>query len=127
MAKSQRRSERKESGTPYNRDRKKRKAELGKPESLTKIGEKKVKNVRTLGGSVKLRTLQYPQVIIMEGKKKVPATIIRVVENAANRHFVRMNVMTKGAIIETDKGRVKITNRPGQSGQIQGLLVKEKK
>ena len=127
MAISQRRAVRKESGTPYNRDRKKRKAELGKPASLTKIGEKKVKNIRARGGNTKLRTLQYSNVTIMEGKKKVDAKIVRVVENTANRHFVRMNVMTKGAVIETDKGKVRITNRPGQSGQIQGVLVKEKK
>jgi small subunit ribosomal protein S8e len=91
---------------------------------LTKIGEKKVKKVRTLGGKVKPRSLQDSKIIVLDGKKKIAAKIIRVVENSANRHFVRMNVMTKGAIIETDKGKVKITNRPGQTGQIQGVLVK---
>jgi len=38
---------------------------------------------------------------------------------------VRMNVITKGAIIETDKGNVKVTNRPGQEGHVQGILIKE--
>ncbi|MDD4353717.1 MAG: 30S ribosomal protein S8e [Candidatus Nanoarchaeia archaeon] len=124
MAINQRRSVTKETGASYNTDRKKRKAELGRPASLTKIGENKVKKIRTVGGNSKSRALQYSNIIIMDGKKKIAAKIIRVVENDSNRHYVRMNVMTKGAIIETDKGKVKITSRPGQTGQIQGILVK---
>ncbi len=124
MAINQRRSVKKETGSGYKRDRSKRKVELGRPASLTKIGEKKVKKVRTLGGNIKNRALKDSKIIVLDGKKKIVANIIRVVENSANRHFVRMNVMTKGAIIETDKGKVKITNRPGQTGQIQGILVK---
>ena len=124
MAVSQRRSIKKETGCSYKRDRKKRKNELGRPASLTKIGEKKVRQVRTIGGNIKLRTLQYPELTVMDGKKKIKAKIVRVVENKSNRHYVRMNVMTKGAIVETDKGKVMITNRPGQSGQVQGILVK---
>ncbi|MDD2678328.1 MAG: 30S ribosomal protein S8e [Candidatus Nanoarchaeia archaeon] len=123
MARSQRRSNKKETGTSYNKDRKKRKFELERPASLTRVGENKVKKIRTLGGSLKNRALQYSKVIIIDKKKKVIANILRVVENKANRHFVRMNVMTKGAIIETDKGKVRITNQPGQSGQIQGVFA----
>jgi small subunit ribosomal protein S8e len=125
MAKSTRRSVKKESGKKYLQDRKKRKKELSKPPALTKIGEKKSKKVRTLGGNMKNRAMQVPEVVIIEGKKKITGKIIRVVQNPANRHFVRMNVMTKGAIIETDKGNVKVTNRPGQEGQVQGILIKE--
>jgi len=124
MAIDQRRSVKKETGAAYNKDRKKRKSELGRPASLTKIGENKAKKIRTIGGNLKNRALQYSKIIIMDGKKKVAAKVIRVVENASNRHYVRMNVMTKGAIIETDKGKVKVTSRPGQTGQVQGILVK---
>jgi small subunit ribosomal protein S8e len=124
MAINQRRSIKKETGTTYSRDRKRRKAELGRPASLTKIGEAKVKRIRTIGGNSKLRALQHSKVTVMDGKKKIAAKIIRVVKNISNRHYVRMNVMTKGAIVETDKGKVKITSRPGQTGQIQGILVK---
>lgn len=125
MAKSTRRSKKKETGTNYQANRKKRKKELAKPASLTKIGKKKIKKVRTLGGGCKNRTMQVPEVTIVKGKKKTTAKIVRVLKNPANRHFVRMNVMTKGAIIETDKGNVKVTNRPGQSGCVQGVLIKE--
>ena len=46
-----------------------------------------------------------------------------VVENKANKDFVRMNILTKGAIIETDLGKAKITSRPGQSGSINAILI----
>ena len=32
--------------------------------------------------------------------------------------------MTKGTIIETEKGKAKITSRPGQEGSINAVLVK---
>ena len=124
MAISMRRSVKKETGRKYQQDRKKKKMELARPMSLTKIGEKKVKKIRTIGGNIKNRALIYDELIVLKGKTKTKAKIIRVLENPSNRHFVRMNVLTKGAIIKTDKGNVKVTNRPGQEGHIQGIFVK---
>ena len=49
--------------------------------------------------------------------------IISVVENPANIHYVRRNIMTKGAIIETELGKAKITSRPGQTGTINAILI----
>ena len=46
-----------------------------------------------------------------------------VVENTANTHFVRRNIITKGAVVDTSLGRVKVTSRPGQHGMINGVLV----
>lgn len=125
MAISQRRSIKKESGKKYNVDRKKRKRELARPPTLTKVGEKKIKKVRTIGGNSKLRVLKQSNVAVKKGNKTIKVKIVRVLKNPANRHFVRMNVITKGAIIETDKGNVQVTNRPGQNGIIQGTIVKE--
>jgi len=122
MVRSSRRPVRTLQGRKYKQDRKKRKKELSDSPTLTKISEKKIKTEKTLGGKLKNKTLSHNQVIIT-GKKVQKATIIRVIKNPANRHFVRMNVLTKGAIVETDKGKVKITNRPGQQSQVQGILV----
>ena len=47
-----------------------------------------------------------------------------VSENTADRHFVRHNIITKGAIVMTSKGKAKVTNRPGQEGIINAVLVK---
>ena len=43
--------------------------------------------------------------------------------NPANRHFIRRNIMTKGAIIETEKGKARITSRPGQDGVVNAVLI----
>jgi small subunit ribosomal protein S8e len=53
------------------------------------------------------------------------AKIITVVQNQANPHFVRRNIMTKGAVVKTDIGLVRITSRPGQDGTLNGVLVKK--
>ncbi len=49
--------------------------------------------------------------------------IITVVENPANIHYVRRNILTKGAIVNTKLGKAKITSRPGQSGVINAVLL----
>ena len=53
------------------------------------------------------------------------ATIENVVSNAANLNYVRRNVITKGAIIDTSEGRARVTSRPGQTGQVNAVLVGE--
>ena len=55
--------------------------------------------------------------------KTVLGIIENVVENESDPNYVRRNVLVKGAIIETDKGRVRITSRPGKDGVINGVLV----
>ena len=58
--------------------------------------------------------------ITKEGAKK--AKIISVAENKASRHFLRRNIITKGAVIETELGKAKVTSRPGQHGVINAVL-----
>ena len=55
---------------------------------------------------------------------KVQVTdILNVVDNKANTHFVRRNIITKGAVVETSLGKAKVTSRPGQHGMVNGVLV----
>ena len=49
--------------------------------------------------------------------------ILNVVGNPANRHFVRRNIITKGSFVDTEKGKVRITSRPGQDGSLNGVFV----
>ncbi|MHA1475907.1 MAG: 30S ribosomal protein S8e, partial [Promethearchaeota archaeon] len=39
--------------------------------------------------------------------------------------YNRRNILTKGAIVKTKLGLVKITSRPGQTGQINGKLLEK--
>ena len=56
-------------------------------------------------------------------KKYEQLKIETILENPANRHFVRRNIMTKGTIIKTEKGKARITNRPGQEGVVNAILI----
>ena len=55
--------------------------------------------------------------------KTTKTEITSVIENSANIHYIRRNIMNKGAIIDTKLGKAKITSRPGQSGTINAVLL----
>jgi len=117
---------RKVSGSMYQRKRDKRKCELGKTPAMTKLGEKDdVRSIRTRGNNQKMRALKlcFANVLNPTTKKIEKAKLKKVVENPASRHFARMGVITKGALIDTDKGKARVTNRPGQDGVIHAILV----
>jgi len=103
----------------------KRKSEIGREQHLTTIGKNKVKNVRTRGNNKKIRAMTTDVAFVVDPKtgKTTKTEIISVVENQANIHYVRRNIMNKGAIIETKIGKAKITSRPGQSGNINAVLI----
>jgi small subunit ribosomal protein S8e len=111
------------------RSRKKRKMDRGNEFIQTKIGERRVKINRARGGNIKLNVLAMNEINVADPKtKKVrKAKIITVEKNPANPHFVRMNVITRGAIVKTDIGSVRVTSKPGRDGVINGVLVEEKK
>lgn len=125
MAVTHKRPRRKVSGGRYISFRKKRIFEMGSLPTLTKLKERKNKIVRTKGGNVKFRLLGDNTVNIYDPKtKKISKVKIKnILENPANRHFVRRNIITKGTIIETEKGKAKITNSPGQENVINAVLI----
>jgi small subunit ribosomal protein S8e len=98
---------------------------VGRPATMTKIGEEKRKSVRTKGGSSKEKLLNATIANLTDPKTKktIKATIKDVLENPANRYFVRRDIITKGTIIETDKGNAKVTSRPGQDGVVNAVLM----
>ena len=77
------------------------------------------------GGIRKRALLSCDEVNVFDGKKYHKVKIMNVVDNKANRHFVRRNIMTKGAVIKTEIGDAKITSRPGQEGAINAVLIKK--
>ena len=78
-----------------------------------------------LGGNTLVRVLSENRVSINDPKtgKTTMGTIENVVENESDPNYVRRNVLVKGAIIETDQGRVRVTSRPGKDGVINGVLI----
>lgn len=128
MAKWQGRSLRKPSGGRIWPSRHKRKREMGSEFLEPKIGPKKTIKIRVLGGREKKKLLYTDVANVVDPKtgKAQKAKIITVVQNPADMHFIRRNILTRGAIIETELGKAKVTNRPGQVGTVEAVLVEPK-
>lgn len=110
-------------GGKNRKSRDKRLAHIGGVFTATKVAEKDVRTKkRKRGGNegLKLKKASHINVVTKEGTKK--ASIKRVIESP-NSEYVRMNIITKGAVLETDVGKAKVTNRVGQDGILNGKLV----
>ena len=125
MAISQKRSRRKVTGGRYKTFSKKREHNKGNLPAFTKVGEVHVKTRRARSGSVNSFFLSANVVNVLDPKsrKSQKTEVITVIESPANRHFVRRNIITKGAIVDTKLGKVKITSRPGQDGVLNAILI----
>jgi small subunit ribosomal protein S8e len=116
-------SPRKRTGGRRVRSRKKKRHQLGRDPTETTVGETRLRTVDSRGGTAKTRALSTDVASVADGAETVDATIENVVENPANPNYVRRNIVTKGAVIETSAGRARVTSRPGQTGQVNAVLV----
>ena len=123
MAICQGKSTRSPSGARRVANRGKRKSELGRESAETRLGEKTLRKIRTRGGNEKLRLAGDNKINVIADGKAQTVEIYGVVENKANPNYVRRNIITKGAIVETPEGNAKVTSRPGQDGVINGILI----
>lgn len=125
--KYQGRSIRKRTGGRLRGFRKKRKAELGREPAETEIADPRIRVIDTRGGTEKRRALATNRVSVSIDGETVPATIEDVVENPANPHYVRRNIVTRGAVVETSVGQARVTSRPGQTGEVKAVLIGERR
>ena len=117
-------SRRKPSGGRKVQARGKRATEISTEKQFALVGEPKRKIYRKTGGNTLVRVLSDNRCTV-NGKdgKSTTATITTVVRNDANPNYTRRNILTKGAIVDTDKGHVKITSRPGHDGVLNGVVL----
>jgi len=125
MAVWQGNSKRSMTGRRIRSARNKRRCEIGRELHLNTIATMKRKPIRTRGNNKKSRVLTADTAFVIDPKtnKTTKTEIITVIENTANVHYVRRNIMNKGAIINTKIGKAKITSRPGQNGVINAVLL----
>lgn len=116
---------RKITGGKYIKRMKKKKYALSEQGKVVKLSEiEKKKSTRVQGGNKKVYLLKAKFVNIMEkGKKGKKIEIKNVLETPSNKFLARQNILTKGTIVQTELGKVKITNRPTQEGMINGVLI----
>lgn len=119
---------RKKTGGKINLQRKKRKYELGRLPTLTTVGKNVIRKVRMKGGSEKVRAFSIESANVLDPKTKKfhKVKILDVIENPANPDYARRNVITRGAIVQTEIGKARITSRPSQHGVVNALKFEEK-
>merc|ERR1712188_193145 len=87
--------------TPW---RMKRKFELGRQPSQTKIGHKRVRSVRCRGGNLKYRALRLDAGNFSWTSESVTrkCRLLNVVDNSTNNELVRTNTLVKSGVIQID-------------------------
>lgn len=90
----------------------------------TLLGSTENYHRRTRGGNYKtsLKLADFANIHDASTGKTQKARIARVLENPANRDYERRGVITRGALIDTELGRARVTSRPAQDGVINALL-----
>ena len=121
---------RKASGGRRRTSRGKRKYELGGLPTMTVITEKEKdlrKKVPSYGTypKVKLKKASKANVYDPNTKKYQVVKLLTERENPANRNYARMNIITKGSIINTEIGTIRVTSRPGQHGVVNAVLIEK--
>ncbi len=113
-------------GGRHIQHRGKRRFEIGNHPTSTRIDTKtKVMVHATKFAGIKAKVHMTDHVNLFDPKSKTfsQARVKAVVECTANRHYVRRNIMVRGAIVETEKGKARVTSRPGQDGTVNAVLI----
>ncbi len=122
------RSRKKTTGGKLSRVRKKKRSDRGIHFLETRIGKRQAKAKRVRGGGTKLKLISAEFINVSDSKGRVKRVrLLSVKENDANPHFIRRNILTKGAVVETEAGLARVTSRPGQHGMVNAVIVEEKK
>lgn len=104
----------------------KRRFEIGSLPTETRIaGKTKIVQTPAKFAQIKVKVQTADRVNLYDPKTKSfsQAKVKAVVECPANRHYVRRNVLVLGSVVETEKGRARVTSRPGQDGTVNAVLV----
>ena len=120
-------SRRKVTGGRLNRSRGKRKTEISSENQYAFVGDVDAtkKYMKNAGSQTVRVTSAHTVNVHTKDGKTIRSTISNVLENSANLNFVRRNIVTKGAIIQTELGKVRVTSRPGMDGVVSGVLIEE--
>jgi small subunit ribosomal protein S8e len=118
----------KPTGGRINLNRKRRKFQrMGLP-LHTELDEMKTRKKRGRGGTEKVKLVSGNLInVVGKGDKIKRVKISDVKKNDANPHYVRRRIITKGTIVETEIGDVRVTSRPSQDGVLNGVLLEKKK
>lgn len=91
----------------------------------TRVGKEKRKTARRKFGNKKVRALsaEFANVVDSKNKTAKKVKILGIVENKANLHYVRRNIVTKGAVVKTEIGNARVASRPSQDGVVNAVKI----
>ena len=93
----------------------------------TLLGDHSVRIKSSRGGNIKVSLVSDNSVNVIDKSTNTikKTSINRVLKNPSNRDYERRRVITRGAILDTELGKVRVLSRPGQTGIINGILIDE--
>ncbi|MGC8592849.1 MAG: 30S ribosomal protein S8e [Nitrososphaeria archaeon] len=117
-------TKRKVTGGKRKAYRSKRRRERKAQPRVVEVGQLLTRTRRVRGGNFISYVVKTDKVNVAtsEGTKNVK--IVSVVSNPANRDYERRGVITRGAIVATELGKVRITSKPSKNGALSGVLIK---
>lgn len=119
---------RKRTGGARTPSRRRREYEMGRGPTETKVseGEEVVEERRVFGANVKLRVRATGLVnVSSKDGKTTRAKILALADNPSNPLYSRRGIITRGAIVKSAVGMVKVTSKPGKDGTLNGVLLEE--
>ena len=91
----------------------------------TLLGDHSVRIKSSRGGNIKVSLVSDNSVNVIDKSTNTikKTSINRVLKNPSNRDYERRRVITRGAILDTELGKVRVLSRPGQTGIINLSLI----
>ncbi len=92
----------------------------------TMVGDEERLIKRCKGGNYKVKCVRayYANVVDPVSKQSRKVKILKLIANPASKDLTRRGVITKGAVLDTELGQVRVTSRPGQDGVVNAILLK---
>ena len=100
----------------YEIDRYPNEAVMGAQVTITR-------NVRGKNKKTAVKSTDFVNLAMSDSKVK-KVKILKVLENSTNNDYQRRGIITKGAILETSKGKCRVVSKPGQIGIVNAVLIK---
>ncbi len=93
---------------------------------VEKTGDKESReSLRTKGGSSKVKGKKIIYAVISKAGTSKKVKVLNVKTSPDNRHYARENILTRGAMIETELGLCRVSSRPGQHGIVNAVYVSD--
>ncbi|MEM3197629.1 MAG: hypothetical protein QW431_06750 [Conexivisphaerales archaeon] len=91
---------------------------------VAKIGKYEVFTRRSRGGNIIHYVLSAEKICVStkDGNKNVK--LLSLVSNPCNRDYERRGIITKGAVVMTEVGKVKVTSKPSENGTLSGIVIR---